>query len=311
MVSDIVLVFGVALTFVFGWNNSAFFIGNGEGSGALSQREALILTSAGLLLGVLLEGTGMLKSLAGSITPTVGENVVLIALGVAFSMTIAFSLGKIPCSFSMAIVGAFAGAAFGSSLTLNAVRLEEIATFWFLSPILAAVLAYGIYASARRFAAGLSLVAVDGLSRYGIIATTLVIAYVLGANNVGLIYGVTLNGAHPSEAIALVLVVVAIAGMLVLGRGGISGTVGDRLLGLSPLGVVSTFLSSAVLVWLGTQFAIPISISQCLMGGMFGAALTKRVSVVNTRLAVENISSWVAVPIGAFLLAVVLVRLWV
>ncbi len=309
MVSDIVLAFGVVLTFVFGWNNSALFIGNGEGSGALTQREALTLTSAGLFLGVVLEGSRMLKSLAGSITPAVGDTVVLVALGVSFSMTIALSLAKIPCSFSMAIVGAFAGAAFGSSLALNEARLEEIATFWFLSPVLAALLAYAFYTSARWFAAGLSLVAVDGLSRYAIILTTLAIAYVLGANNVGLIYGVTLNGGVPSEAIALLLVAVAIAGMLILGRGGISGTVGDRLLGLSPLGVVSTFVSSAVLIWLGTQFAIPISISQCLMGGMFGAALTKHVSVVNTRLAVENIGSWVAVPAGAFLLALLLVRL--
>ena len=79
--------------------------------------------------------------------------------------------------------------------------------------------------------------------------------------------------------------------MVALGRGGISGTIGDRLLALSPFGVIATFLSSAVLIWVGTQFAIPISISQCLIGGMFGAAFTKHVSAINTRLAVESMSS--------------------
>jgi phosphate/sulfate permease len=78
---------------------------------------------------------------------------------------------------------------------------------------------------------------------------------------------------------------------------------------LSPLGVVATFLSSAVLIWLGTQLTIPISISQCLIGGMFGAAFTKQISGINSRLAAESMASWLAVPVGAFLLALLLVQL--
>jgi phosphate/sulfate permease len=309
MVEEAVLALGVVLTFVFGWNNSSFLIGNSEGSGSLTPREAILVASSGLLLGVLIEGSGMLKSLAGSITPEVGGQVVLVALGVSIAMTVACSLVKLPCSFSMAIVGGFAGAALGSSLALNGLRLSQIVGFWFLSPILAAVFAFGFYNIILRTASRMSLIAVDGASRYGVIITSLAIAYTLGANNIGLIYGVTLNGSSPSEYLVLGLVAVAIIGMVALGRGGVSGTVGDKLLSLSPLGVVATFLSSSVLIWLGTQFAIPISISQCLLGGMFGAALTKHVSVVNTRLAVENVGSWLVVPLGAFFLALLLVRL--
>ncbi|MGD0637526.1 MAG: inorganic phosphate transporter [Nitrososphaerales archaeon] len=307
MASEALLALGVVLAFVFGWNNSSFLIGNGEGSGSLTLREALIVSSAGLLLGVALEGSQMLRSLSGSVTPVAGDQVVLIALVVSLSMTIVLSTLKLPVSFSMAIVGAFAGAAYGSSLPLNGARLEDIATFWFLSPILAAVLAYAFYRVIVRSASRLSLLAVDGVSRYGVILTTLIIAYVLGANNIGLIYGMTLNGSPASQALPLVLVVVAIVGMVALGRGGISGTIGDRLLGLSPFGVVATFLASAVLIWTGTQLAIPISISQCLLGGMFGAAFTKQTSAINTRLASESIAMWVVVPVGAFLLGFLLV----
>jgi hypothetical protein len=193
MASEALLALGVVLAFVFGWNNSSFLIGNGEGSGSLTLREALIVSSAGLLLGVALEGSQMLRSLSGSVTPVAGDQVVLIALVVSLSMTIVLSTLKLPVSFSMAIVGAFAGAAYGSSLPLNGARLEDIATFWFLSPILAAVLAYAFYRVIVRSASRLSLLAVDGVSRYGVILTTLIIAYVLGANNIGLIYGMTLK----------------------------------------------------------------------------------------------------------------------
>jgi phosphate/sulfate permease len=309
MDSDLVLGLGVVLAFVFGWNNSSFLIGSGEGSGSLTLREALTVSSAGLLLGVVLEGSKMLKSLSGSVTPVAGEQVVLVALAVSLGMTVVLSIAKLPVSFSMAIVGAFAGAAYGSSLPLNDLRLEQVAAFWFLSPVLAAVLAYLFYKIIVRSVSRLSLLAVDGVSRYGVIFTSLIIAYVLGANNIGLIYGMALNGSPVSEPLLLVLVGVAIVGMIALGRGGIAGTVGDRLLGLSPLGVVATFLSSAVLIWLGTQLTIPISISQCLIGGMFGAAFTKQISGINSRLAAESMASWLAVPVGAFLLALLLVQL--
>lgn len=309
MVSESVLGLAVVLSFVFGWNNSSFLIGGGEGSGSLTLRESLLIAGAGLLLGVGLEGTKMLKSLAGSITPSASPSIVLVALLVSLLVTVALSVTKLPVSFSMALVGAFTGAAFGSALPLATERLEQIIVFWFLSPILAALLAFVVYNLMVRFASRLSLVSLDAVSRYGVILTTLVIAYVLGANNIGLIYGVALNGQPASEVLSIALVGVAIVGMVALGRGGIAGAVGDRLLSLSPLGVTATFLSSALLIWLGTQLAIPISISQCLMGGMFGAAYTKQFSVVNARLATQNLASWVLVPAGAFLLGLALIRL--
>lgn len=302
MASYTILALGTVLAFVFGWNNSSFLIGNGEGSGSLTVREALLVSSAGLALGVLLEGSKMLKSLSGSITASSGDQIVVVALAVSLALTALLSIAKLPVSFSMAMVGSFAGAAYASSLQLNVPRLEEMVGFWFLAPVLAAALAYAIYRVTLSSAPRLSLLALDGASRYGVILTSLTIAYVLGANNIGLIYGTMVNGGSPSEPELFLLVMVAIVGMVALGRNGVSGTVGDRLLVLSPFGVVSTFLSSAVLIWLGTQFEIPVSISQCLLGGMFGAALTNHMSVVNGRLALESMSLWVAVPIGAFLL---------
>ncbi len=307
MASAEILALGAVLSFVFGWNNSSYLIGSGQGSGSLTLREALLISSAGLFLGVVLEGSKMLNSLSGSVTPAAGDQVVVVALVVSLCLCTTLSVAQLPVSFSMAMVGAFAGAAYASSLPLDTSRLEEVVGFWFLAPLLAAVLAFLLYRIILKTAPRLSLLALDGASRYGVILTSLTVAYVLGTNNVGLIYGAVINGGPSSETEIVLLVVIAIVGMVALGRGGVSGTVGDRMLGLSPFGVVATFLSSALLIWVGTQFAIPVSITQCLLGGMFGAALTKQISVVNGRLAAESIALWVAVPVGAFVIAFLLI----
>jgi phosphate/sulfate permease len=308
MAEDATLLLGVALVFVFGWNNSSFLIGNGRGSGSLTLREALLISSVGLILGVLLEGSKMLKSLNGSLTPVATDHVVFVALLVSLAFTIALSLMKLPVSFSMVLVGAFTGAVLASSLPLNYGRLEEVVGFWAVAPIATALLAYVIMKVVVRGVSRLNLIDLDGVSRYSVIVTSLAIAFVLGANNIGLIFGTVLNGASAYDPFAVLLTVVAIVGMVTLGSGGVSGTIGDRMLVLSPLAVVSTFIASSLLMLLGTDLAIPISLTQCLLGGMFGASLTKQVSVVNTRLALENIASWVVAPCSALILALLIVR---
>ena len=78
------------------------------------------------------------------------------------------------------------------------------------------------------------------------------------------------------------------------------------MLSLSPQGVFSAFVSSSLLVWFGTQFALPVSISQCLLGGMFGAAYSRAFSAINRRLAGETVSVWLLAPLAAFGLAYLL-----
>ncbi len=94
--------------------------------------------------------------------------------------------------------------------------------------------------------------------------------------------------------------------MALFGRGGVAGTVGDRLLSLSPQGVLAAFIGTILVMWVATQLAIPVSVSQCLIGGMFGAAFTKKIAIVNRRLSLEVVASWVVIPLAAFFLAVVL-----
>ncbi|HUK74960.1 MAG TPA: inorganic phosphate transporter [Nitrososphaerales archaeon] len=314
MDEPIALLLAGLLAFVFGWNNSAILIGNERGSGTLSARQSTALCSLGIVLGVALEGSKMRGSLDGTIAGQATDAMVVATLVVTIALTFALTVGAIPVSFSNTMVGAFAGTAFGSSVALRAGDLGTVVAFWLLAPLATAAATVACHGAIKRGTANLNLIAMDRFNRAGVGLVSLALAYVLSANNVGLIYGTafdTAQGASQGVGASLPLAVAlggcAIVAMAAFGRGGVAGTVGDRLVSLSPREVLSAFSATIIMMWLATQLAIPISVSQCLIGGMLGAALTKKVAIVNRRLALEVVASWAAVPLVAFVLAAALV----
>jgi phosphate/sulfate permease len=70
---------------------------------------------------------------------------------------------------------------------------------------------------------------------------------------------------------------------------------------------LAAFGSSALLVWLGTQLEVPMSISYCILGGMLGAAFSGKITLINNRLTLESVSTWVVVPVVSFVVAIALV----
>lgn len=306
---ELLLGLAAALSFVFGWNNSSFLIGNLRGAGSLSFRAALIVSITGLVLGVYLEGSKMASSLVGSLTPTASLSILTATLLVSLVLTLALTLVKLPVSFSMIVVGAFLGASSSSALPVNVGRSTQVVGFWFAAPVLAAVITFAIYTSTTRFVARFGLLTVDSLNRAGAVTSALAVSYTLGANNIGLIYGTTggaSSGPLTPSTMLLILTLATIAGVVILGRSALGGTIGDRMLSLSPQGVSACFIASSLVVWAGTQLALPVSISQCLLGGMLGAAYTKQVTVLNRRLVGETLSLWVVAPVAAFVLAYML-----
>jgi phosphate/sulfate permease len=301
---DLLIVLAAALSFLFGWNNSSFLVGNLRGSGALSLRAAVAISVVGLFLGVLVEGSKMTASLTGSLAPTTTEAALLATLLVSVLLTLGLTLLSLPVSFSVVMVGSFLGATLSSAIQVNIPRSEEVVAFWFFAPVVTAVLAAAFYASATRLAPRFSLLTVDSFNRTGAVASALLVSYTLGANNIGMIFGSARSDTQgPTEVeILLILTAAAVVGLVTLGRGGVSSTIGDRMLVLSPQGVLSAFLASAGVVWLGTQLAIPVSISQCVLGGMIGAAYTRSVAILNAKVVTETLSVWVVAPVVAFIL---------
>jgi phosphate/sulfate permease len=292
----------VSLGFLFGWNNGALLLGPLRGSGTASLRTALLISTLGLVLGALLEGWKLYSGMAGSLAPSTTDAVLLATLATSVAFTLALTLLGLPVSFSMVMVAAFLGASVSVAIPIDVARSAGVILFWLAAPLVTATITFLAYGCTSRIVGRMGILAMDTFNRSGSIVTALLVSYTLGANNIGLIYGGTGQGGVASESFAIVAVILiaVIAGVAVSTRSGVSGTVGDRMLSLSPQGVFSVFAASAAVVWTGTQFAIPMSISQCLLGGMFGAAFSKNVAVLNRRLAVETILVWLIAPLLAF-----------
>ena len=308
---SLLLGLAAALCFVFGWNNSSFLIGNLRGSGSLSYRAAVGVSVAGLFLGVLLDGQKMTKSIAGTLAPGT-ETVLLATIAVSFALTLVLTLLRLPLSFSMVMVGAFMGAALAAGFVLKTSRAEDIIGFWFIAPAATAPLTFGIYTAVTKLLSRFGLLAVDTFNRATGLISAVAVSFTLGANNIGLFYGTALTGTvtwSQELELLLLLTLVAAVGIVALGRNALGGTIGDRMLALSPQGVFSAFVASSIVVWAGTQFALPVSITQCLLGGMLGAAYTRDVTILNTKLVWETLSMWVVAPVTALILAYLFVLL--
>jgi phosphate/sulfate permease len=302
------LLIGLAalLSFLFGWNNSSLLIGNLRGSGSTSFTVTVLISVAGLVVGTLLEGSKMVGSLVGSIAPATTSSVMLATLLVSIVLSAGLTLVELPVSFSMIMVGAFMGATLSAALSLNLGHSGLVIAFWFIAPAATAVITAIVYSSFTRLVQGVGLIAVDSLNRAGAVISGLAVSYTLGANNLGLFYGASLAGLPVNMGIMLGLVAVAAVGVVTFGRNSLGGVIGDKMLALSPQGVFSAFVSSSLVVWAGTQFALPVSISQCLLGGMLGAAYSRAISAVNGRLVAETLALWVVAPLVAAGLAFIL-----
>jgi len=306
------LLVGLAalLCFLFGWNNSSFLIGNLRGAGSLSFMGALLISILGLLVGVLLEGSKMVGTLAGTLAPSTTFAILLTVMFVSLILTFGLTLLDLPVSFSMIMVSSFLGATYSSAIPIDVGRSVEVVAFWFVAPLATAIFTFVVYEAVSRVVPRFGILAVDSLNRVGAVASGLAVSYTLGANNIGLIYSATsvsITGQPINALVMLLLVLAGTVGILFFGRSALGGTMGDRMLTLSPQGVFSAFVSSSLVVWLGTQYALPVSISQCLLGGMLGAAYSRIVSVVNRRLVSETLSLWLLAPLASFALSYFLV----
>src|SRR2546430_9096512 len=141
MVSQL-LAPAAVLTFLFGWNNSAFLIGNIRGSGTLTLRGALLTAVVGLLAGVFVEGPKMLRSLDGFLSPAASTTTLAITLVAPIVVTLGFTSFNLPVSFTAARAGRLLGGTHQPGLPLNLGQTELGISLWFLAPPATGVLTF-------------------------------------------------------------------------------------------------------------------------------------------------------------------------
>lgn len=305
-----IILLALFIAFIFGWNNSGLFKGGLTGSGLLSYKKSIALTSIGLILGALMEGGKMERTFIGFITENTTIMALLVVLITTFLLMLAFTLFHIPVSLSHVSVGAYVGANFAIGLPLNIVNLELIVLSWLLVPAFSALITISIYKFMARIAQSFSLLTLDAFNRSAAMIVTFYITYALGANNIGLINGLYMPLINDFILLKFTIIIMAMSvalGIIMLGKR-ITKTVGEDLIVLSPISVLTSMFSSALLMWFFTQFSIPISITQAVIGGILGAALIKRHVIFNRIVLYEIIGSWAAIITISFMISMLIMK---
>ena len=300
------LIPSLALCVILGGNNLSTCLGTSVGARRLKYSQAIALASIGLMAGILLEGSKLSGAITTGITSSSDPQFTLIVTVSSFILMVFLTYRKLPISLTQVAVGAAIGAAIAKGITVNWTFASIVASSWFLTPVAGFLVASGISIMTRKLGKSARGVFTQNIMySYLTILSGVYASYTLGANTVGLISGMTELPDPGRLQISVLMGLATILGMLLLSRG-TTMSVAENIVGLSPSASFSAQMGGAATVHAFTQFGIPVSVSQAVIGGIFGAAIPRKIVVRNDRLTREIILGWTAAPVLGALLAAAL-----
>lgn len=297
--SAVLLVLTFVAVMLVSGNNLSACVGPAVGSRIISRRFGMLLGAAGFSLGLAVQGAGMSKTLT-AILPNVSLQFRAEALLVAIIIFVVADLVRVPLSFSMSLVGLFAGFSIGARILANGVYIGTVVTMWVVSPIIAIVFAfYLIRLLDKKPPKNLW----QRLKIYKVLLIVLAFStsYVLGANTIGLI--VATGG---FDAIAVILSAIAIfIGAFYLSAGEIRRVSQELFLMRYPSATV-TLVTSTVLVEVATFLNIPLSNTQALSAAVFGTGISYKSKFVTIRPFLTIVLTWVLAPLLSFAVGLII-----
>ncbi len=314
---------GLFLGWSLGANDAANVFGTAVGTRMVRFTTAAIICGVFVVLGAVISGAGPAHTLGklGSINALPGA--FMAALSAALTVYLMTNAG-LPLSTTQAIVGAIVGwNLFSGSLT-DIGTLVTLTLTWVICPVLAAVIAAGLY---RAITAGLRvaqlhLLRLDAYTRAGLMLAGAFGAYSLGANNIANVMGVfvpvspftafSLGGVTVSPVQQLFLLgAIAIAVGVFTYSKGVMMTIGRDLATLSPIAAFVVVLAHSIVLFLfasqglehllaraglPTIPLVPVSSSQAVVGAIIGIGLLKGGAGIRGHLLGGIALSWLATP---------------
>lgn len=303
------LALATVLSAILGGNNFSTCLGASFGAGIIKLSDAMLIASAGVLTGTVLEGYKLSNVLAGQILPSLSTSGIVVILVSGLSVMAIMTLLRLPLSLSQVLVGAAWGIALATGVEVGGTYSVTVVASWALSPALGFLASATIESTVLR----LGRRAKDVLALNRIYANLTLLAgfyaaYTLGANTLGLVVGLVSPSVGNRLVISLVFSVAAIVGILFLSMGTVR-SVADNLVGLNPSSALSAQFGGALSVHIFTQLGLPVSISQVVIGGMSGAASAKRMAITNKRIVQQVIAGWTIGPLVGAMVAFVLIKI--
>ncbi len=313
-------VLGVALFMGLniGGNNAAAAMGAAYGAKVRTKYQAVLLIGIFSVLGAVLSGGAVIKTLGSGILPT-GTILIdgaIIAVGASALTIFLGNILRVPISTSQVAVGSVVGIGFfyGAS-KLNTPLLGEIVIWWVVTPIIAWLLAYimGKYLYTRV----LIWLADHHESEASIkkslnVLLTLsgcFVAFTVGANHAGIIVGPFVGAGQVTTSYGALFAGIAISiGALLMG-GRVMDTVGNEICELCVIRAVFVEFTSALIVLVASITGIPVSLGEIVSSGIIGIGCANSgMHIVKSNTVKKIAIAWVISPLIAGIVAFVLIN---
>ena len=282
---DITLMFVAAiLVAVFmgvniGGNNAAASMGAAYGAKARTKLQAVALIGVFSLLGAVLNGGEVIKTLGVGILPagTILLEGAVVAVGAAGITIFLANIVRLPISTSQAAVGAIVGIGlFYDASKINTYTIGEIMVWWVVTPILAWFLAYIVgkylYTEILIWLADHSDSEESIRKLLNILLTVSgsYVAYSAGANNAANAVGPFVGAGVVTSFQGAVIGGLALGvGAFLLG-GRVLDTVGKEITELCVIRAVFVEFIAAGIVHAASIYGIPVSLGEIVTAGVIG-----------------------------------------
>ncbi len=341
---QIIYLFMIVSGFFVAWNtganDAANCIGAAVGSNIISFRKGAILLGSFVFLGAVLGGGQVMETTGGGIVITTVETyeayhgapaseeaasalrshfpdgrltdvaIIVALLAAGFSVLMATLLG-VPLSTAQCIVGGVAGAGIAvvglKGEFFQLVMLIRIFGSWIISPILTMIVAFLAYKFLIRISQNIKEVFKwEKILAVLVLVSSCFFAFSLGSNAFGAGLG-PLVMRFPEQR----MLIAASAG-LVLGIGAytfgrrVTKTVGSDIATLDYAGALAAQFAAAMGLQVFSQWGVPVSSSQAIVGAVIGVGLVKGRNLINIRKIIQIFISWVLSPIVAAVLATII-----
>jgi PiT family inorganic phosphate transporter len=302
------LAFSAILCIVLGGNNFSTCLGASLGAGTIKLSDAMLIASVGVLVGTLLEGYKLSNVLGGQILPALSTSDLVVILLAGLSVMAIVTLLRLPLSLSQVLVGAAWGLALANGAPFDRTYSIMVVLSWILSPVVgfcASAIIEGVVLKLGRRAK--DVLALNRTYANLTLIAGFYAAYTLGANTLGLVVGLFASSVGDRLILSIALSAATIVGILLLSKG-TTRSVADNLVGLNPSTALSAQFGGAMSVHAFTQLGLPVSISQAVIGGMNGAASTKRMAITNKRIIQQVIAGWTLGPLAGAIVSFLLMK---
>ncbi len=302
MLELVPIVSSALIAFSIGSNDTSNAFGISVGCGALTFKKATFLLLFFVLIGAILQGQKVMKTVGKDL---VELNLYPLSLALLFSaVLIAISnLKGFPVSTHQVIIGSLIGSGFAFGLRVNSEILLKIILSWIISPFTSFFLSIILYMIIEKITARFSLIRIERILKALLLISGMLIAYNTGANELATAFGPVVHyGLLDQFQASLTGSILIWFGAITLSHRVIE-TIGKGITALDPYSGFSAQFGAGLSVWIFTSLGLPISTTYCIIGGISGVGTFKGMRTVKIGLVKRIVLNWILIPVSAFLIS--------